>query len=271
MLGDIPPCSFGYNTKWHFLNDIDFFALFDQTFLLPSKNSWAGFCPTNEVAMKVTLKLLLQESSNGQVEVSSRARMKIWAEWKTYCRDVGVPPCLDNCDFGTVARVATMSGGRIRKGKRGKVISTGSIQTRLGDVNTTITLDISRPLHQKDRVHYIKPTQHMLAFFINYTAPTEKKLACHPGLPSFACAWGHRKGITVPVSSRPYDHHYFLFLTLNWQIHNKMQCKKTTCMCQFQEESNLFTKSKRGDISALPRTTTNESIHNINAATFCES
>ena len=62
MLGDIPSRSYGYKAKWHFVNDIDFLAYFNKTFPLPAKNSWTGFRLTNEVAVKVTLELLMQGS-----------------------------------------------------------------------------------------------------------------------------------------------------------------------------------------------------------------
>ena len=64
---------------------------------------------------------------------------------------------LDGCNFSTAARVGTMFGGRIRKGKRGRAVSAGSVRASIMRVNTTITLDMGRqPLHQLDGVHYIK-------------------------------------------------------------------------------------------------------------------
>ena len=86
-----------------------------------------------------------------------------------------VPPYLDGCDFTTVARVGTIFGGRIRKGKRGWPVSAGSVGAGIGGVNTMIALDTGhQPLHQLDGVHFIKPIQHMLAGFKNYDLPTER-------------------------------------------------------------------------------------------------
>ncbi len=56
-----------------------------------------------------------------------------------------------------------------------------------------IALDTGKqPLKQQDREHCLKPIQHMMAGFKNYDPPTEKKLACHPDLPDFACTNAYR-------------------------------------------------------------------------------
>ena len=90
-----------------------------------------------------------------------------------------------------------MFGGRLRKGRRGRAVSTGTVRAGLGGVGTTIALDTGRqPLQQLDGKHYIKPIQHMLAGFGNFDPAVEKKLACHPDLPAFAVEWGNRKGTT---------------------------------------------------------------------------
>ena len=104
---------------------------------------------------------------------------------------------MDGCDFQTVTRVSTMFGGRIRKGKKGKPVGAGSVQTGLGGVNTTIAMDTgTQPLHQIDGTHYIKPLQHMLVGFKNHDPATVKKLARHPDLPEFAVEWAYKEGST---------------------------------------------------------------------------
>ena len=131
------------------------------------------------------------------MEATCEAREKVWREWTDYCDDLEVPPYLDKVDFRDVARVSTMFGGRIRKGKRGRAVGAGHVRAGLGHVNTQIALDTGRqPLHQRDGQHYIKPIQHMLAGFKNFDPAVEQKLACHPDLPDFACDFGLREGAT---------------------------------------------------------------------------
>ena len=74
-----------------------------------------------------------------------------------------------------------MFGAHVRKGKLGRPVGVGSVRTGLGGVNTTIAMDIGRqPVHQVDRVHYIKLIQHMLTGFKHFDPATEKMLAYHP-------------------------------------------------------------------------------------------
>ena len=83
----------------------------------------------------------------------------------------------------------------MRKGKRGKPVKSGTVRAGLSGVATTIALDTGeQPLHQKDGEHFIKPIQHMLAGFKNFDPAVEKKLACHPDVPAFACNWAYREG-----------------------------------------------------------------------------
>ena len=62
-LGDIPSRSFGYKAEWHFVKDTDFLNFFNNTFPLPSQNSWTGFRLASGVASKVMQELLMQGSS----------------------------------------------------------------------------------------------------------------------------------------------------------------------------------------------------------------
>jgi len=99
---------------------------------------------------------------------------------------------LDGVPFTTIARISTGFGGRLRKGKRGRPVGTGSIRAGLGGVYTQISLDRGkRPLHQQNGEHYVTPVQHMLAGFANFDPPVEKKLAVGPDVPQFAVRWAH--------------------------------------------------------------------------------
>ncbi|KAL7535678.1 hypothetical protein ACHAXR_009954 [Thalassiosira sp. AJA248-18] len=81
---------------------------------------------------------------------------------------------------------------------RGRPVGAAHVRAGLGGVNTTIALDTGRqPFHQLDGEHYIKPIQRMLAGFKNFDPATEKKLACHPDFPAFACMHGHREGTST--------------------------------------------------------------------------
>ena len=110
----------------------------------------------------------------------------------------------------------------------------------------------------------------MLTGFKNFDPPTEKKLACHPDLPSFACAWGHRKGTSAhqqAVGDMILIAFYFLLRIGEYTT--KTRRKKKTRTRQFREQDvTFFTKNKRGDMLALPRTASDESILNADAATM---
>jgi len=175
------------------------------------------------------------------VEATSENRKKVWKEWTAYCDHVGVTPYLDNCDFRTVARVATMFGGRLRKGRRRKAVSAGTVRAGLGGVNTTIALDTGRqPIHQQDGEHYIKPVHHMLADFKKINPPTEKKLTCHPDLPSFVCTWAHCNGTTTQQKAigdlKIIEFYYLLHIG---EYTTKTRRKKKTQTHQFHAKDDV--------------------------------
>ena len=111
-----------------------------------------------------------------------------------------MPPYLDGCNFQATARITTMFGGHVRKGRRGKPVGAGTVRAKLGSIGTQIAMDTgNQPLHQRDGTHFLKPLQHMLAGFKNFDPATEKKLACHPDLPRFARKHTYRKGASAAV------------------------------------------------------------------------
>ena len=86
--------------------------------------------------------------SNDRVEVTNNNWKIIWRQCTEYCKPLGVPLYLDGCDFQTVDQVATIFGGRIRKGKLGKSIGDSLVCTVFGAVNAHITLDTrEQPLY----------------------------------------------------------------------------------------------------------------------------
>ncbi|KAL7523426.1 hypothetical protein ACHAXR_000173, partial [Thalassiosira sp. AJA248-18] len=164
-----------------------------------------------------------------------------------------------------------MFGGRIRKGKRGRPVGAAHVRAGLGGINTTIALDTGRqPLHQIDGEHYIKPIQHMLAGFKNFDPATEKKLACHPDLPTFACMHGHREG------SSPYQQAVgdlsliaFYYLLRVGEYTSKARRKKRTRTRQFRaKDVTFFRRNKQGDLVALPRNASDADIMTADAATL---
>ena len=178
---------------------------------------------------------------------------------------------MDGCDFQTVARVSTMFGGRIRKGKKGKPVGAGSVRTGLGGVNTTIAMDTgTQPLHQIDGTHYIKPLQHMLAGFKNHDPATVKKLACHPDLPDFAVEWAYKEGST-PAQNAVGDLIIiaFYFLLRVGEYTTKARRKKRTRTKQFRDKDvTLFKRNNLGMLRALPRNASDEDIMTADAATL---
>ena len=65
-LGDILLRLFGYEAKWYHINDTDFLTFFNQTFPLPSQNSWTGFRFTSAVSTKVMQEKLTRGLSMGK-------------------------------------------------------------------------------------------------------------------------------------------------------------------------------------------------------------
>lgn len=209
--------------------------------------------------------------TNGRVEATTEAREKVWDDWKAFCEDVGVPPYLDGCDFSTIARVATMYGGKLRQGKRGRPVSAGTVRAGLGGVATTIALDTGeQPLHQKDGNNYIKPVQHMLAGFKNFDPAVEKKLACAPDLPHFACEWAYRAG-TGPQQQAIGDLiviAYYYLLRIG-EYTTKVRRKKKTRTRQFRaKDVTFYSRNKWGDLVALPRNASTAQIMAAEAATL---
>ena len=63
ILGDFQSKLFGYNAKWHFVNDSGFLAFFYETFPPPYQNFWTGSCLKDDNVTKGPLELLIQRSS----------------------------------------------------------------------------------------------------------------------------------------------------------------------------------------------------------------
>ena len=104
-----------------------------------------------------------------------------------YCKPFVIDPYLEEVDFQTKTRVATVFSGRVRKGShgRGKQLQVGTVRAALGGVNANISLETGlQPLHQPGSNNkYILPLQHMLKVFENKGPPQVNKLAVHPYFP----------------------------------------------------------------------------------------
>ena len=127
-----------------------------------------------------------------------------------------------------------------------------------------------QPLKQDDGEHYIKPVQHMLAGFKNFDPPTEKKLACHPDLPAFACVNGY-KGTPSALRQATGDMVCiaFYYLLRVGEYTTKARRKKRTRTRQFRaKDVTFFRKDSNGMMIALPRTATDEEIMSADAATL---
>ena len=123
-------------------------------------------------------------------------------------------------------------------------------------------------LHQVDGQHYIKPIQHILAGFKNFDSPTEKKLACHPDLPYFACMFANREhtaeaqqavGDLIVIA--------FYFLLRVGEYTSTPRRKKKARTRQFREmDESFFVKTNTGMLRLLPRTATAAEIMAVDAA-----
>ena len=125
-------------------------------------------------------------------------RETFWELWRTYCKPLGIDPCLEEVDFQTKTRVATGFSGRVPKGShgRGKQVQVVTVRASLVGVNANISLDTGQqPLYQPGSNNkYILPLQHMLKGFENKYPPQVKKSLVHPEFPDWLCKLIHNKG-----------------------------------------------------------------------------
>ena len=116
----------------------------------------------------------------------------------------------------------------------------------------------------------MKPIQHMLAGFKNFDPAVEKKLACHPDLPAFACAWAHREG-TSPQQQAIGDLIIiaFYYLLRVGEYTTTTRRKKKTRTRQFRmKDVTFFRYNEAGDLVALPHNATASELLMADAATL---
>jgi hypothetical protein len=205
------------------------------------------------------------------VEATTEARAKVWGEWQAHCRAYGVSPYLDGSDFEEVARVALNFCGKLRQGKRGKPVGAGTVAAGIGGVATQIDLDTdTRPLHRQGTDKYIAPISHMMRGFRNFDPATEKKLACHPDLPKFACEHGY-DGVDSPLRQATGDLVViaFYYLLRVGEYTTKTKRKKKTRTRQFRRRDiTFFRYNKNGQLIPLPPNASDEEILSADAATL---
>ena len=128
-----------------------------------------------------------------------------------------------------------------------------------------------QPLHQRDGQHYIKPVQHMLAGFKNFDPAVEKKLACGPNFPHFACEWAHRRG-TGPQQQAIGDlvliAYYYLLRVGEYTTKIRRRRKRTRTRQFRARDVTFFRYNKFGDLAPLPRNAPASEILTADAATL---
>ena len=110
----------------------------------------------------------------------------------------------------------------------------------------------------------------MLAGFKNFDPAVEKKLACHPNLPDWACRFGLRKGAS-PQQEATGDLVLiaFYYLLRVGEYTTKTRRKKKTRTVQFRiKDVTFFKRDRRGLLMALPRNATEEQVMGADAATL---
>ena len=206
------------------------------------------------------------------MEATQENRAKVWREWQDHCRSYQVDPYLDGCDFDTVARVALNYGGRLRQGRRGRPVAAGTVAQDLGHLATQIGLDRgTRPLHQPFSEHYIVPIQHMLAGFKNFDPAVEKKLACHPDVPAFACNWAYREGTGAQqraIGDLVVIAFYFLLRVGEYTTKTRRGKKKTRTRQFRLKDITFFVRNAAGEMVPLPRRASAKEIMRAEAATL---
>ncbi|KAL7525436.1 hypothetical protein ACHAXR_001004, partial [Thalassiosira sp. AJA248-18] len=99
---------------------------------------------------------------------------------------------------------------------------------------------------------------------------TEKKLACHPDLPTFACLHAHRAGTsTYQQAVGDLTVIAFYYLLRVGEYTTKTRRKKRTGTRQFRaKDVTFFSRAENGDLVALPRNASDEAIMLADAATL---
>ena len=110
----------------------------------------------------------------------------------------------------------------------------------------------------------------MLAGFKNFDPAVEKKLACHPDLPAYACEWGHRKGTsTFQQAVGDLIVIAFYFLLRIGEYTTKTRRRSRTRTRQFRVmDVTFFVQDDTGQLIALAVDAPAEDIMRAEAATL---
>ena len=110
----------------------------------------------------------------------------------------------------------------------------------------------------------------MLAGFKNFDPAVEKKLACHPDLPKFACAHAHREGSTEAekaVGDLVLIAYYYLLRVGEYTTKGRRKMKTRTRQFRLKDLT-FYRKRSDGLMQALPANAADKDIMSADAATL---
>ena len=126
-------------------------------------------------------------------------------------------------------------------------------------------------MHDPGRDFYIAPLQHALAGWANYDPPTEKKLACHPDLPEWACEHGY-EGRPSPLRQATGDlvcvAFYYLLRVGEYTAKTRRKKRKRTRQFWVKDVTFFVRCLLTGLMHPLPADATDEQILAADAATL---
>ena len=111
----------------------------------------------------------------------------------------------------------------------------------------------------------------MLAGFKNFDPAVEKKLACHPNLPDYACGYGLREGAT-PQQQATGDlviiAFYYLLRVGEYTTKTRRKRKKKRTVQFRVKDVTFFLRDESGMLKSLPANASEEDIMRADAATL---
>ena len=109
--------------------------------------------------------------------------------------------------------------------------------------------------------------------FAYFNPVMEKKLACHPDLPMFACTWVYHKEKRLNQAQRATGD--LVIIASYYLLHvgeytTKPRRMKKTCTRQFRaKDVTFFITNARGDLVTLPCFVSIHEVMSADAATLC--
>jgi hypothetical protein len=120
QMTDIPSCSFGSKSKWHFKTDEGLLTFFQLALSSANTELLVGLPTHLRNSYACDFRLAYEAFHTGRLEVTSRGRKKYWDHWQAYTAPMGVDPYLQDTQFSKQIRLLSGFAARVRTGFYGQ-------------------------------------------------------------------------------------------------------------------------------------------------------